>query len=434
MRHRRPPMRLVFHLTPHRIALLTFLAFYLILICDVRHWSWRDPGSYFFNPEHAFDRVYSLRRETEAENYITASSATGAGNHHVAKAGPSPSLCVGVPTVQRDGTRYFRRALGSVLEGLTVQEREDLFVMPFIVNVDPEQHEAYNEPWLEKLVDQVLTYKDAGDEAVGRVKELMATDVDNKKKALFDYTHLLRTCYEINTAWTLILEDDTVAADGWYQRTSNALRQLEHNSDFDKALYLRLFYNERLLGWNGEEWLSYTIRTVLFIASIFAALTLASRHLPSGRDICTPLTIATITLLICPMLIILFFLAGRLTVAGPSTGLNRMEAYGCCSQAFVFPRPQIPDLLTWYEQHFEKPYIDPVTHTEQTQVDSLTEVWAEEKGLGRWALTPSVFQHVGGKSTKPMNAAQWGRTNVENIWNFGFERLDGDRLRKEHVG
>ncbi|KAK3049117.1 hypothetical protein LTR09_009536 [Extremus antarcticus] len=418
--------------TPHGIALLAFLAFYVLLLCDIRHWSWRDPGSCFFDPERAFGREYSLRRETEAERFITATASTGAGNHGGAKAGLNPSFCVGVPTVQRDGARYFRRALGSVLEGLSVREREDLWVVPFIVNLDPEEHQAIHEPWLEQLADEVLTYTDAEEGEVGRLKEVMVGDWDNKKKALFDYTHLLRTCYERNTTWTLILEDDTVAADGWYLRTLDALRELEVRGEVEKMVYLRLFYNERLLGWNSEQWLGYTTRSVLIVLSVFAIQATAFNYLPLLRPVITPRTIAVITFLITPMLITTFFLAGRLTVVGPTPGVNRMDAYGCCSQAFVFPQHRIPDLLSWYDENANG-YLDPITGRDRTQVDSLTEVFAELERLRRWALTPSVFQHVGGKSTKPTSITRWGRSNAENIWNFGFEVLDGDELRKEHL-
>lgn len=65
----------------------------------------------------------------------------------------------------------------------------------------------------------------------------------------------------------------------------------------------------------------------------------------------------------------------------------------------------------------------------------LTEEYANEKGELRWALTPSVLQHVGQKSTKGDDfgeAAKYGRSVAEKLWNFAFELNDAGILRREH--
>jgi hypothetical protein len=68
-------------------------------------------------------------------------------------------------------------------------------------------------------------------------------------------------------------------------------------------------------------------------------------------------------------------------------------------------------------------------------VDMLTEEYANRFGGGRWAVTPSVIQHVGGKSSKGDDLgsnAKYDRTVAEKIWNFRFERFDAEALKKEH--
>jgi hypothetical protein len=232
-----------------------------------------------------------------------------------------------------------------------------------------------------------------------------------------------------------MLEDDAIAADGWYLKTVDALTQLVRRSDFGKTVYLRLFYNERLLGWNSEETTRYVVNVVLFELLVLIVGLALMRYGPPhlSATLLTPATLVVIVGVVTPMCIALYFLAGRLTVAGPPKGLHRMDTYGCCSQAFVFPRVQIPGLLDWYEEYHDG-YIDPVSLVRRTQVDSLTEIYANENGLVRYALTPSVFQHVGGTSTKPTFTTRWGRSNTENIWNFSFERLDGEKLKKDHYG
>ncbi len=83
---------------------------------------------------------------------------------------------------------------------------------------------------------------------------------------------------------------------------------------------------------------------------------------------------------------------------------------------------------------YQNGYIDPASMVRRTQIDSLTELYANEKALVRYAITPSVFQHVGGTSSKPTFTTRWGRSNTENIWNFSFEKLDPDELKYDHYG
>lgn len=72
----------------------------------------------------------------------------------------------------------------------------------------------------------------------------------------------------------------------------------------------------------------------------------------------------------------------------------------------------------------------------------LTEEFANANDEIRWAVTPSVVQHVGRKSSKGAadgDAAAAFRpkskgelTEVEKLWNFGFELNDAAALRMEH--
>ena len=241
-------MNLFRHLSPHQLALLVFAVYFLIIITDVRHFARHDPGSVFFDPDDAFAHKYTTVRQQEAEAYIAAAETT----EHV-KAREGHSMCVGIATVQRDGARYFRDAVGSVLAGLARQEREDISLVNFIVNIDPTAHQAYNESWLELVSDEVLTYADADEATKQRVTDLDLM-LENRfvTKPLFDYVYLLQNCYDDGAEWVVMLEDDTLAADGWYLRTKEATAELSRKGRIDNMIYLRLFENERLLGWNSE--------------------------------------------------------------------------------------------------------------------------------------------------------------------------------------
>ena len=103
-------------------------------------------------------------------------------------------------------------------------------------------------------------------------------------------------------------------------------------------------------------------------------------------------------------------------------GVHAMSKFGCCSQGFVFPQTRIGDLVSWYERN------------KVGYVDMLTERYADQSGEVRWALTPSVLQHVGSRSSKTNSLGKHRErlTMSERIWNFRFEENDPGELRLEH--
>jgi hypothetical protein len=66
----------------------------------------------------------------------------------------------------------------------------------------------------------------------------------------------------------------------------------------------------------------------------------------------------------------------------PSPGVFN-EPFGCCSQAMIFPRQQVPVL------------IDFLRRKQKGQVDLLLNELAIERGLARYALYPVQAQHIG---------------------------------------
>ena len=96
-------------------------------------------------------------------------------------------------------------------------------------------------------------------------------------------------------------------------------------------------------------------------------------------------------------------------------GVTEMKRYACCSQALVFPRQKAGELISWYQQKPRK-----------GDVDVVIEKFATRNNELRWALTPSVVQHIGRISSKG-NAPH-------KIFNFAFEMNDVAKLRAEHAG
>lgn len=87
-------------------------------------------------------------------------------------------------------------------------------------------------------------------------------------------------------------------------------------------------------------------------------------------------------------------------------------------------------------------------------MDMLTEEMADQGHELRWALTPGVMQHIGGRSSKGDDFGEGGGKEkereeggavegkgkgkgqmsvAEKLWSFGFEKNEAGALRREHL-
>jgi hypothetical protein len=403
-----------------------FTAVYLIALIYVRSITSRDPGSWFFNPRTAYTPEYSSVRSLQAESFIV-SADTAAPFRRSRHSGQPLHLCVGIPSIAREGVHYLRTTVGSLLEGLTTRERDGIHLIVFIPHSDPKAHPAYHEPWLANLADDILQYN-VSKEQFDHIVEMEHAQGLFREKGLYDYTYLLKACEATGAPHIAMLEDDVIAMDGWYHRTRSGIDQagrecLRNGRGPSDFLYLRLFYTEEFLGWNGEDWPTHLFWSVAAVAA--SGLAIFSLHSCSShmRRLLTPLATLAICFAAVPLLIVLVFAAGKTSVLPLPTGVNVMNMYGCCSQGFVFPRQKAKDLIAWYEQ----------AHV--GFVDMLTEEYADKHGELRLAMTPSVIQHVGRKSSKGNEFGENSKHQLsvaEKLWNFDFELFDEDALRKEH--
>ncbi|KAJ5972752.1 uncharacterized protein N7479_002670 [Penicillium vulpinum] len=412
-------------------TVLFVLLSYILLFMVARRQSFRDPTSIFFDPMTAYDPIYSAIRLEQAASFIDA--ANNITEPQTTGSRRQPHFCLGIATIARKGVRYFKDTVGTFLEGLSEEERADIHLILFIAHTDPSQHPAFAEPWLHNLADQVLLYN-ASEVDIDHIRSLETNEakVAAREKALFDYTYLLNACATIDTPYVIMLEDDLVALDGWYHRTTAALSSVEDQTREIGAanwLYLRLFYTEEFLGWNSEEWLSYLLYSILVACFVACVLLVFRKSNPSTRPFLPNTIVVILSGIFTPLFIGLFFAAGRVTMFPPSKGVYQMPKFGCCSQAFVFPRSRIPELVELY------------TSKHIGYVDVITEEYANARNEIRWAVTPSIVQHVGRKSSKGGDGdilspgkvkSKSELTVAERLWNFGFEMQDAEVLRAEH--
>lgn len=222
--------------SPIPVALSSFVALYLFALYYLQVHAARDPTSLFFDPRHAYVPGYSTFRQREAEDFVaTAASAPSAPLAETPMSTiHNQTLCVGIASVARDGATYLRATIGSLLEGLSAQERDDIYLVLFIAHTDPTAHPAYSETWPEKLANEVLVYHMTPDQ-ITHIARLEQDKGSIREKALFDYTYLLKACHSKGIPYIAMFEDDIVAMDGWYHRTVAALKQAEVQSTVDRA-------------------------------------------------------------------------------------------------------------------------------------------------------------------------------------------------------
>ncbi|GIK02072.1 hypothetical protein Aspvir_006115 [Aspergillus viridinutans] len=407
-----------------RRLLVYFAVFYSLILIFCHFNSSRDPGSFFFRPEEGYRPHYSVRRILESRHFISRFNQSSAQRKQslqsVTSGGRDPTICAGIVTVKRPIEQNLDTTVGSLLDGLSREQRANIVVHVLFALSNASDHPDYQQPWASNVIDRILTYKNSGAD----VDKMERWERENmiKDKSLIDYQLSLKSCYEGTKApWILLLEDDVVAQREWYRHTMRSLETIKHWRSHGKIkdwLYLRLFYTEKFLGWNTEEWPTYLISSLAVISLVALTGVCARRRSRHMQGILTNSFLAVVCLLFVPLLIGLYFLAGRVTVQPMRPGVHLMNSHGCCSQALLFPREKAPLLI----DHLEK-----MQRTRPEPVDSAIEILADQEGLDRWAMSPSQMQHVGAASYKE-NRKSYGLDGpytvkgAHGVWSMSFEK------------
>ncbi|KIL89040.1 hypothetical protein FAVG1_07434 [Fusarium avenaceum] len=383
----------------------TCIAFLLCLSWYGKTHFYRDPGSVFFDKTRAYETHYSNNRKVEAQqvidSYIKENPATD----------QNKSLCIGLSSVTRQ-MQYLPMTVGSLLHGLTKQERDDLHISVLIAEPDPTRHPNWNETWLRQAVDDVFTY-DLDDKTMAHLRQLQKSQ-SYLEKGVFDYTYALQRCYDTGALYIGMFEDDIILADGWFIRTLRGLAGIPGSTQ--DWLFMRLFNQERSTGWgsreiggNHEHWIILGVGMGIsaFVLSIHKRWRASRRYLDLE-------TLFVVVFILVPGLVILLYQSGKASLFPPSPGVFN-EPFGCCSQAMIFPRVQVPPLITY------------LRGKKKGQVDLMLNDVATENGLDRYALYPVQAQHIGIESARKTT-----KDEAQAIWSMAFEDLDAKVLKKEH--
>jgi len=172
---------------------------------------YRDPTSIFFDPSRAYKPNYSVIRREQAQQFVKSVDNTTFLQDEIST---SPALCIGISSVARPNVLYVDSAIGSLLEGLTAKERQNIHFILFIANIQPEIHPLYNASWVRNVVDEVITWKDANPSQTDeRFLQNLGDRQDFVHKGVRDYTHVLQACERTKASFVVTFEDDIIALD-----------------------------------------------------------------------------------------------------------------------------------------------------------------------------------------------------------------------------
>ncbi|EGR49137.1 glycosyltransferase [Trichoderma reesei QM6a] len=418
----KPTSSLLRHATDLRVLNFVLFLIWLIAIRYCQVTTYYDPSSYFFRSDAAYEPFYSAVREQEADDFLASRDShhdriTKGVTASVRRA--APSYCIGIPTLQRERAQFFPRTAASLVDTLTPEQRELIHIVVLLSDDDATENLAFGQDWLHAIADTVIVHEDTpedlvsenGYQTIPRHFELAARD----ERVRRDYAVLSETCRRQEADYFILVEDDVIAARDWFERLQAATPLVNERAVAKRQdwLYIRLFYTETYMGWNSEEWGIYS-RNIALIYVAVLGLMLALRYLhqmasPSHKERASKhakLLMANILMIWVPLFIGLGFMAGRLTVSPLPTGVLEMPRYGCCSQGLVIPNRHLPLLK---ERLLESPFDLPA--------DSTIEKTADDFGLGKWAVVPSVLQHIGARGSSAKGGA------IKSTWNFSFERF-----------
>ncbi|KAF5552576.1 alpha-1 3-mannosyl-glyco 4-beta-n-acetylglucosaminyltransferase C [Fusarium mexicanum] len=410
-------------------ASLAILWVFLFQLC--RLYTFSDPSSFFYDSRRAYETRYSAIRQHQADGLLDVAEHFPVEElaklplfNNIVEEIPRESekrICVGIPSVTREREQFLPRAVASLVQGLRLEQRQAIHIVVLLADNDPNSHPAFGKRWLDRLVDEVLVYGNASTTDAPKQYRTVASDhihkLSRNDRVHRDYATLMTACQEQKAEYFALVEDDIIAAHNWLGRLSTALDKLERTEDVKNWLYVRLFYSETYMGWNAEEWPAYLVNSIsvycIVLALYFLVVTIDTRrrsqtlHLKSTFWALPHLTFWAASF------ILLYFLAGRLAVNPYPRGIHEMPNYGCCAQGLVIPR-----------QHLDALGAALNNASDAIAGDSLIESFADSHHLKKYAITPSVLQHVG-----RMGSSDVGGTR-KVTWNFSFEKTIARRSWK----
>lgn len=407
---------------------LALAGLWLLLLRYCYRNSFQDPSSYFFDRTRAYEQSYSALRETQSDDFLGKASTVPATAQQplIYNKGSSTSqhedtnnsrICIGIPSVEREREQFVGKTMASLIDTLSPEERRTITLKVLLADEEPQSHSAYGQSWLENIADDILLYGHGSSESGEDKYKRLSWDGHHRPRGearnhrvQLDYANLMEACRNQETDYFILVEDDVIASEDWLKRLQHSLFETEAQNTGRDWLYLRLFYSETYLGWNSEQWPEYLCNITFVYVAIsaivfFIRANWTSKTKPMELSIKSSLMTVFYINVWMTAFVALYFMAGRLMVSPLQPGVCEMPQYGCCAQGLAIPQRHLEMLETKLR---EPPY--------ELAGDSFIEAVADQEGLKKWAMVPSVLQHIGIRGS----SADGGYRKT--TWNFSFEK------------
>jgi hypothetical protein len=149
------------------LACATFI--WLLVFATCKQLLWRDPHAAFFSENGVYDLKYSSLRQAEAQKFFQDVET----KVQPKTAQQAPVICAAITTFKRDGRQYLNETVGTMLAGLTTEERSLLDVRLLFAHADGTVHPDWDSRWLD-TVDHWSGYN-VSQEDLTHIQELEQT-------------------------------------------------------------------------------------------------------------------------------------------------------------------------------------------------------------------------------------------------------------------
>ena len=116
-----------------------------------------------------YDLKYSTMRQADGLELVKTANSSEVTN--VLKAGDNPVLCAVFMTVKRGEKEYLAESLGSMLHGLTAEERENLYLSVLFLDTEPSLHPYWDQAWVRRLADSATGYNNLTEDQFREIQD-----------------------------------------------------------------------------------------------------------------------------------------------------------------------------------------------------------------------------------------------------------------------
>lgn len=216
---------------------------------------------------------------------------------------------------------------------------------------------------------------------------LIKPDKNERVKELLDYIAVIERFHRLKCNYTLLVEDDAIAALDWFESINDVLSN--HLLNENNWIFVKLFTGYKLYDW---DWLMYpeAILRVIFFSIVFGTFQV---FLIKNKIKAKIWKLIVIILIYLNSLLLISWL-NTTSIHPVRSGLRTYNSgFGCV--AVLYPRQILENnkLVDYFKSTLENYISGRVNFFEPK--DLLLDRFKKANNLTEYTIEPSVFQHIG---------------------------------------